>query len=97
GPAVGGRDDVIGYVAVVNGRVLSADVYASRALFRKLWAKLLEGSAVEAFIEAEPGRTFDPPGDEAVRGFLAEAEGGEVCDEALTERTFTQVRRAGRA
>jgi hypothetical protein len=50
GSIVDKQNDVVGYVAVVNGKVVSADVYASRPLFRKLWPKLLEGSAVEAFI-----------------------------------------------
>jgi hypothetical protein len=96
-PAPDSHDDVIGYVAVINGRVLSGDVYASRSLFRKLWPKLLEGSAVEAFIEADPKRKFDPAGEGAVRAFLAEAEGGEVRTEATTERTCTQVRKAEKA
>jgi hypothetical protein len=93
-PAPESHDDVIGYVAVINGRVLSGDVYASRSLFRKLWPKLLEGSAVEAFIEADPKRKFDPASELAVRAFLAEAEGGERRTEATTERTCT--RRCGR-
>jgi hypothetical protein len=97
GTAPDDQDDAIGYVAVVNGRAVSADVYASPALFRKLWPKLLEGSAVEAFLEAEAGRTFDPAGEDAVHTFLAEAEGGKVCAEAVTARTYVQVRGAGRA
>src|ERR1051325_1059173 len=42
------KSDVIGYVFAINGHVNSADVYASRALFAKLWPKLLKASAVEA-------------------------------------------------
>jgi len=90
-----GRSDVIGYVAVVNGQVLSADVYASRSLFRKLWPKLLESSAVEAFIEAAPDRKFDAAHEDAVRAFLTHAEGGEGHSEAVTERTYVLVRKAG--
>lgn len=96
GPAPDGRADVIGCVAAVNGKVLSADVYASAALFRKLWPKLLEGAAVEAFVEADPGRRYDPVGEPAVRAFLAEAEGAVPSAEAVTERTYVQVRAAGR-
>src|ERR1043166_10108274 len=33
------KSDVIGYVFAINGKVNSADVYASRALFAKLWPK----------------------------------------------------------
>lgn len=91
-----GNDDVIGVVAVINGRVLSADVYASRSLFRKLWPKLLEGAAIEAFIEASPGRSYDTVSEDAARKFLAEAEGGAVCNDAVTERTYVQVKRSDR-
>ncbi|MDB5306216.1 MAG: hypothetical protein JWO38_418 [Gemmataceae bacterium] len=97
GPATGGRDDAIGYVTVVNGRVLSADVYASGALFRKVRPKLLDGSAVEAFIEAEPGRVNDPVREDAVRAFLVTAETGESVSEAVTERTYVQVRQTNGA
>lgn len=87
-----GRDDAIGYVAVVNGKVTSADVYGSRALFRKVWPKLLDGSAVEAFIEADPGKAHEPVGEDAVRAFLVAAEAGTPVSEAVTERTYVQVR-----
>jgi ARG and Rhodanese-Phosphatase-superfamily-associated Protein domain len=96
GPILESHDDVIGFVAVVNGRIVVADVYASRALFRKLWPKLLDGSAVEAFIEAEPDSTFSPIQADAVQAFLTQAEGAALHSEALTERTYVQVRRTDR-
>jgi hypothetical protein len=96
GPILHDHNDVIGYVAAVNGRVVAADVYASRALFRKLWPKLLDGSAVEAFIESDPGRGFDPVQGDAVRAFLAEGEGAALNSDAVTERTYVQVRRTDR-
>jgi hypothetical protein len=51
-----GQSDVIGYAFAVNGRVNSAEVYASGDLFRKLWPKLLKASAVEAVAELEKGK-----------------------------------------
>ena len=48
GALVGKYDDVIGYAFAINGKLNSADVYASSSLFRKLWPKLLESSATEA-------------------------------------------------
>src|ERR1041384_3365029 len=45
------QSDVIGYVFAINGKVNSADVYASYALFAKLWPKLLKASTVEAIAE----------------------------------------------
>ncbi len=46
-----GRDDTIGFAFAINGEANSADLYASRALFRKLWPKLLKAAAVEAVAE----------------------------------------------
>jgi hypothetical protein len=96
GHAPDGKGDVIGYAAVVNGKVVSADVYAAPALFRKLWPKLLAGSAVEAFTETGPGRTPGTVGADAVRAFLAEAETGEANGEAVTERTCVLTRASKR-
>jgi hypothetical protein len=45
-PIVEGKKDVIGYAFAINGKVNSADIYGSSALFRKLWAKLLKASAI---------------------------------------------------
>jgi hypothetical protein len=91
-----GQDDVIGYIAVVNGKILSADVYASRSLFRKLWPKLLEGSATEAFLEASSESGFTPPSEEVLRKFLTEAEAGRPSSESITARTCVQVRQGDR-
>ena len=52
-PVIEGESDVIGMVVAVNGKVISADVFASRELFRKLWPRLLEGAALEAFLESD--------------------------------------------
>ena len=41
-------DDIIGYVFAISGEINSADVYTSNGLFRKMWAKLLTASAIEA-------------------------------------------------
>jgi hypothetical protein len=95
-PALQEQDDAIGFVAVIDGRIVAADVYASRALFRKLWPKLLDGAAVEAFIEAEPGRTSVPVTADAVRAFLTEPEGLAPTSDAGTERTYVQVRQTDR-
>jgi hypothetical protein len=65
-------DDIVGYVFAVNGKLNSADIYPSNALFRKMWPKLLRASATEALTErtgtAEP--PAPPPVAEA-SGFLA--------------------------
>lgn len=72
-----GKSDVIGYVFAINGKVNSADVYASSALFKKLWPKLLKASAIEAVAELRRGEKFDAPKASDVRGLLDDSKGTE--------------------
>jgi ARG/rhodanese/phosphatase superfamily protein len=78
-------DDVIGYVFAINGKVNSADIYGSNALFKKLWAKLLKANAVEA-IAALQKKEFKPASADSVRGFLSEAERAEGSDKDVNAR-----------
>lgn len=50
---VEGKKDVIGYAFAVNGKINSADTYASSALFKKVWPKLLRSTAAEAVAETQ--------------------------------------------
>ena len=68
------KPDVIGYVFAINGHVNSADIYASRPLFLKLWPKLLRASAVEAIAELNQAQADKPMTDEVVHTFLADSE-----------------------
>ncbi len=66
--------DVIGYVFAINGHVNSADVYASRSLFAKLWPKLLKASAVEAIAELNQAAADKPVVSETIHTFLVDSE-----------------------
>lgn len=81
------KPDVIGYVFAINGKVNSADVYASRALFAKLWPKLLKASAVEAIAELNQ-HTDDPKpvASETVESFLTESEKPAAAATEVTRR-----------
>lgn len=68
------KTDVIGYVFAINGHVNSADVYASRSLFVKLWPKLLKASAVEAIAELNQTTAAQPVVSETIHTFLTESE-----------------------
>lgn len=85
-PTVAGKKDVVGYAVVVNGKIQSADVYASNALFQKLWPKLIRATAVGALAERQPG-VFTAPSSEAVQAFLANAELGQAFQMQATSRT----------
>lgn len=71
---VDGKSDVIGYAFAVNGRINSADVYVSNALFRKVWMKMLKAAATEAVSESRSVRLADPVKADAVRDMIADSE-----------------------
>jgi len=68
--------DIVGYAIAINGKIASADVYASNALFRKLWHRLLKTAATEA-ISAEHDQAAKAPGTADVLAFLADDTGPE--------------------
>jgi hypothetical protein len=82
----GNKTDVIGYVFAINGHVNSADIYASRALFAKLWPKLLKANATEAVAETRIDTLPKPVTNEVVLGFIAEAEKGTESTKAVSRR-----------
>jgi hypothetical protein len=81
-----GKNDVIGFAFAINGQINSADVYSSHALFKKLWPKLLESSAVEALGELEKDKTYKAVTVEDVTAFLDEAKAGETDVKEVTPR-----------
>jgi len=80
------KPDVIGYVFAINGHVNSADVYASRGLFVKLWPKLLKASAVEAVAELNKDVEASPIAAEVVETFLADSEKPTAAAKEVTTR-----------
>ena len=66
-PIIEKETDVVGYAFAINGRFNSADVYASGALFRRLWPKLLKASSVEAITELHKDKKFEPASRETRR------------------------------
>ena len=79
--------DALGYVMAVNGKVTGADVYATHALFLKLWPKMLDAAAVEAMAATRTGQTFGPPPMADVRA-AATGYGARVTNESqLNSRT----------
>jgi hypothetical protein len=84
---VNGQTDIIGYAFAINGKLNSADVYASNSLFNKLWPKLLKASAIEATAESVVGEKVEPVGIAQVAEFLARAEqGAQVSERQVTDR-----------
>lgn len=86
GGILDGKTDVIGYVFAINGKINSADVYASNALFQKLWPKLLKASAIEAVAELRRGERFAAPKPDAVQGFLDDSSKGSEKQKDVSSR-----------
>jgi hypothetical protein len=76
------EDDILGYVFAINGTINSADVYPSNGLFRKMWGKLLDASAIEAISHKDAQRAAAPTA-EAVAAFLAAAYNGKASEKPL--------------
>jgi predicted DNA-binding WGR domain protein len=92
GKAIDGAPDAVGFAFAVNGKISSADVYGSRALFQKMWPKLLKAAAIEAVAELEKGKSFEPPTIEKIEAAIADAETGKASEEKLTPRVKAVTR-----
>ena len=90
------ENDIVGYVFAVNGKLNSGDVYPSNGLFRKMWAKLLKASVIEAIGNRGEGRQ-ETPTIEAVTAFLAAAERGQPSEKALNAGVRMETREADNA
>ena len=80
---IAGKSDVIGYAFAINGKINSADIYVSNALFKKLWAKNLKATATEAVAESRGVRLADPVKAGDVRGFMDDAEKAKGKEQTL--------------
>jgi hypothetical protein len=80
------KHDVIGYAFAINGHVNSADIYASNALFVKLWPKLLKATATEAVAELHQDVNAAPVAIETIQTFLADSEQPKPKAKDVTRR-----------
>jgi hypothetical protein len=87
-----GKSDVVGFAFAVNGKISSVDTYAAGALFRKLWPKLLEAAATEAFAERKTGAAPKAPVPEDVGKFMQEVEKAAAAEKEVSKRSKTATR-----
>ncbi|HYJ90599.1 MAG TPA: DUF6569 family protein, partial [Pyrinomonadaceae bacterium] len=83
GGAINGKSDVIGYAFAINGRINSADIYVSNALFKKVWTKMLKAAATEAVAEARGVRLAEPAKADAVKVFIADSERAAATEKSV--------------
>lgn len=85
--------DVLGYIVAINGKTVSANVYPSNALFRKMWSKQLAAAATEAIGEKpDSANAPQPPAPAAAREFLAKAEKGAAQERETALRMRQETR-----
>ena len=75
--APGAKDDVIGYAAIINGKMNCADVYGSNELFKKIWPRSLKSVATEAAAEAKAGEKVAVMSQDDVQASLRKAAEGK--------------------
>ena len=85
------ESDVIGYVAAINGKTVSANIYPSNGLFRKMWDKQLAAVITEAIGEKSAAVAVAPP-IAAVQEFLAAAEKGPARGRETAAKMFLETR-----
>jgi hypothetical protein len=96
-PVAAKESDVIGYAFAINGRLNSADIYASNALFRKLWPRLLKASVTEAIgAEKTLPKALDPT-TAKVEAFLKDAADGKASEQASLDGQKLETREADAA
>lgn len=92
---VNSKPDVIGYAVAINGKINSADVYVSNALFKKLWPKMLKASATEAVSESRGVRLAEPVRADAVKMFPKDSDEAASRDQKLSAGARLTTREDG--
>jgi ARG and Rhodanese-Phosphatase-superfamily-associated Protein domain len=91
------EDDIVGYALAINGRISSADVYPSNALFRKMWEKQLTAGVTEAIGDKTDATTASAPSTDSVAQFLAAAEKPKAEDQVVNDLSRQEVRDADKS
>lgn len=82
--------DIVGYAFAINGKLNSAEIYSSNALFKKLWPRLLDASATEALSSENETDTSPAPKLAAVQEFITQRSSDKAEEKPLN--TATKVR-----
>jgi hypothetical protein len=85
-------DDAIGYVAAIDGRPVSADIYPSNGLFRKVWPRQLAAVVTEAIGSRAGADAAAAPSVADVEAFLVAAERGKVQERATVAAMRQETR-----
>jgi hypothetical protein len=89
--------DILGYVVAINGHMMSANLYPSNGLFRKMWDKQLAAAVTEAIGEKAAAPAAAPPPAAKAGAFLAEAQAGKASEQAGAVGTRQEIRDGDKA
>jgi ARG/rhodanese/phosphatase superfamily protein len=89
-------EDIVGYVLAINGRIVSADVYPSNGLFRKMWGKQLAAGVTEA-ISVASAAAAPAPNTDAAATFLKTAAAPKPREEVINNFSSQAVSEADAA
>ncbi|MDH5655770.1 MAG: hypothetical protein OEZ34_07680 [Spirochaetia bacterium] len=84
-----GHPQTVGYAFTINGEINSADVYASHALFMKMWPKLLDSSVTEAIGKVKE-KNKKAPSSAAVKKWYGDAKAKDKEKASLNKKTRTK-------
>jgi hypothetical protein len=90
-PTLQGKNDIVGYACVINGTVSSVDVYSSPQLFKKLWPKLIDASAVEAATKLVDGKSYPPVKTSSIESWMDDAKRAHVSSTRTVANTKVEV------
>jgi hypothetical protein len=85
------RNNVVGVIVAINGRIQSVDAFESTPLFLRLWPKLLKSYALDAAVAPKPEVEKVCSIDDA-RQFFAKARSGDVHRTEAGPTVTTAVR-----
>jgi len=89
-------ENAIGYAVAINGKLISAELYSSKALFSRLWPKMLKTNAVAAVSEFDEKAKFPPATIDDVGTYLNDAKDVPVSEYKVPPRVRVLVRETPR-
>jgi hypothetical protein len=89
-------ENAIGYAVAINGKLVSAELYSSKALFSRLWPKMLKTNAVAAVSEFDEKAKFASATIDDVRTYLNDAKDARVSEYQVRPRVRVLVRETPR-
>ena len=91
---IDGHSDVIGFAFAINNELNSADVYASNAMFKRFWPRLLKTAAIEAVAERSSESKKEVVSITSTGDFIVASERGAETLNEVTKRTHMLKREA---